>query len=153
MPRRTRSAVTFSQMLNLSFSCCFVSNRSWTRMHFRLPPSSLFNSKIAWAVVPEPAKESRMIESLSHDNSMIRRINSTGLGVTNTSRSPMICLSCTFAPELLPAYWYGHHVEGTTPFLTSFKYSFMRGRLLPSLPHQTFLSVSAFQKFSSDILQ
>ena len=34
-------------------------------MNFRLPPSSLLSSKTAWAVVPEPAKESKIIESLS----------------------------------------------------------------------------------------
>ena len=33
----------------------------------RLPPSSLFSARTAWAVVPEPAKESRTMESLSEN--------------------------------------------------------------------------------------
>ena len=33
----------------------------WTKIYFLFPPSSLFNSMTAWAVVPEPAKKSKII--------------------------------------------------------------------------------------------
>jgi hypothetical protein len=63
--RRTRSAVMRSQMFSLFCSCSFVSNGIWQRMNRRLPPSSLFNASTACAVVPLPAKLSRMMESVS----------------------------------------------------------------------------------------
>jgi hypothetical protein len=52
-------------------------------MNFRFPPSSLFNSKTACAVVPEPANESSMIEFLLVDTVTINFTNSEGLGKSN----------------------------------------------------------------------
>ena len=64
-----------------------MSDSSSTRMNFLFPLSSLFNSKTACPVVPEPANESKIIssESCSSANVIIRRKSPTGFGLGKSS--------------------------------------------------------------------
>jgi hypothetical protein len=53
-------------------------------MNLRFPPSSLLSSKTAWAVVPEPANESRIIESFSVARNTIFLTKEDGLEYSNS---------------------------------------------------------------------
>ena len=58
------------------------------KMKLRLPPSLRFMFKTAWAGVPDPANESRMMESLLEILSNTSCIRSTGFELLKILLSP-----------------------------------------------------------------
>ena len=66
-------------------------------MYFLLPPSSAFNSITACAVVPLPAKKSRIMSLLSVVKFKKCFIRLTGFGLSNNSETPNKSLFKAFA--------------------------------------------------------
>lgn len=67
----------------------------WTRINLRLPPSCLFWSSTAWAVVPEPVKKSRMMLESARPQLINLLKSVVGLGNSKMSllKSPLISLA------------------------------------------------------------
>ena len=81
----------------------------------RCPPSALFMFKTAWAVVPEPAKESRINASGS---AAIRKTNSIrrdGFGVSKVARPSKIASISFFASSVCPVSACGQKFVGKRP--------------------------------------
>jgi len=77
-----------------------VNSGNWTRMNLRLPPSALFNSVTACAVVPLPPKKSRMMSSLLKTNLKNSRSNTLGFGFVKIFCSPKMSVT-SFDPVRL----------------------------------------------------
>ena len=113
----TRGYVTFSQ---IPFSLLVQ------RMNRLFPPSSLFNSRTACAVVPDPAKKSNITESFCDAIFKICRMSRDGLGVSKITPFPIILNSSFFASSVCPTSLHGHHVQGVAPS-TSERYLIILG--------------------------
>src|SRR5688500_16632885 len=113
-----------------------------TKIHFRLPPSSAFSARVAWRVVPDPAKKSKILASgfdrLARDRTSL--IKGLGLGFSN-----LLGLSNNSAISIVPVWLKeisSHIVEYVSPSFTSFKKRFNFGLPLPSLPKYISLLLS-----------
>jgi len=88
-----RGTVTFLQM---SLSLLVM------RMNLLLPPSSAFSAMVACPAVPDPAKKSRMTESLADATLISSRMRATGLGVEKQPLSPSSSHISSLADDVVP---------------------------------------------------
>ena len=122
-------------------------------MKRRLPPSVLLRASTAWAVVPEPAKESRTMSSGPHAIRQILSIKRVGFGLSNLAR-PTICSSSLLPSSVVPDSMCRQRSTGTRPAETSDRNFLSLGNLRPpSLPHQSSCSAICFRCCSSPNFQ
>src|SRR5690606_6039190 len=102
---------------------------SWMQINFLFPPSSLFKSKTACAVEPEPAKKSNIISSLLDPSFNKCLIKFVGFGAVKNAFEPKI-VSTSFEPSSFVAM-SSSQVFGNNPSNSERKI-FKRG--IPSPP-------------------
>ena len=121
-------------------------------MNFLLPPSSLFIFKTACAVVPEPAKESRTMESLSVAILKILSMSRLGFAVSNGTLPSKSALISAVASVDVPTSSANHIDAATLPCIFC-KCFFIRIPPLPPLvkyssghfPSENLLSAFRFE--------